>query len=131
MPVIVSALAPRPRWPSRGLRLCVLFVILAGTLMSSLGALHAHALAPLDAVTLHDPAPDDDAHGHSHDDEPLATGEGAPHTHLGADHSHDKAHALPTMPALGMAAAPPWKARSLARIDRLMPHRLERPPKTA
>ncbi len=112
------------------MRLCVLLVILVGTLLSSLGALHAHALAPLDAVQ-HAQAEHGDAPGHSHEDESSAAYEGPSHTHLGADHSHDKAHCLPVMPRLCLNSVTPWKPRPLCWRDRLMSHRLERPPKAA
>jgi hypothetical protein len=126
----VHAHAPRPRWLGRGVRAWVLLVILVGTLLSSLGVLQTHALATLDALQ-HAQAVHDDTHGHSHDDDAPALYEAGSHTHLGSDHSHDKAHALPAMPEMGVAAAPPWKPRSHAWIDRLMTHRLERPPRTA
>ena len=122
--------APRPPWLGRSMRACVLLIILFGTLLSSLGVLQTHALAPLDAIQIAQ-AEQDDSHGHPHEGDPLAAYEGASHTHLGSDHSHDKAHALPAMSGLGMSAAPPWRPRTRAWIDRLMTHRLDRPPKTA
>jgi len=130
MTIPVFAHASRPRWLSRGVRMGVLLVILVGTLLSSLGALRTHALAMLDAVQ-HTQAAHDGTHGHSHDDEPLAAYEGASHTHLGSDHSHDKAHDLPAMRVVAVPTIPAWKPRSHNWIDRLVTHRLERPPKTA
>jgi hypothetical protein len=53
------------------------------------------------------------------------------HTHLGADHSHDKAHALPAMPDVMPAMETLRKPTMLAWMDRMTSHRLERPPKAA
>jgi hypothetical protein len=125
-----QALASRPRWLSRGLRLGVLIAVLLGTLLSTMGALQAHALAPLEALQQVQ-GEHGDAHGHAHvDDHRAIAAEGGLHTHLGSDHSHDKAHALPVMPSLGPLAAPLGKPTVLAWADRLMVHRLERPPRS-
>lgn len=112
------------------MRIYVLVSILIGNLLSSVGALDTHALATLDAVQ-HALLKHDDAHGHSHGDDLLALYEGTSHSHLGADHSHDKAHALPTMLVAAVAAVPYWKPRSAIWTERLTAHRLERPPKAA
>lgn len=112
------------------MRLCVLLVILFGTLLSSLGALHAHALVPLDAVQ-HAQGKYGDAPGHSHQNASPISYESPSHTHLGADHSHDKAHCLPVMPRLGLNSVTPRRPQLLSWRDRLMSHRLERPPKAA
>lgn len=113
------------------MRLGVLLVILLGTLLSSLGTLQSHGLQTLDMLQHVESVASDDSHGHSHEDESLALFDGLPHTHLGADHSHDKAHALPVMPAVVPAMAELRKPAQLAWVDRLTSHRLERPPKAA
>jgi hypothetical protein len=123
-------LLPRPRWLRCGMRLGVLLVILVGTLLSSLGGLHSHGLKTLDVIQ-HAEATEGDSHGHSHEEADLALFDGRSHTHLGADHSHDKAHALPLMPAVAPVMKPPGKPLVLAWMDRLAIHRLDRPPKTA
>jgi ABC-type Zn2+ transport system substrate-binding protein/surface adhesin len=118
----------------QAVRVWMLMAMLVGTLISSLGALNTHALAVLDAVEATDMARDDDHehdHGHSHDDGWLANVDGATHTHLGADHSHDKAHALPGLPRLAGSDTPGWARHPVAWSDRLLVHRLERPPKPA
>ncbi len=130
--------AVRPKWLGRSMRAWVLLVILFGSLLSSLGAVRSHALAALETArhtqVAHDaayPSAHDDAHGHTHEGDALAAHEGGLHTHLGSDHSHDKAHALPAMQSVPVSTAPLWKPRSHAWIDRLLTQRLDRPPKTA
>jgi hypothetical protein len=112
------------------MRIYVLVSILIGNLLSSVGALDTHALATLDAVQ-HTQLEHDDAHGHSHGDDLLAHYEGTSHSHLGADHSHDKAHALPATRVAVAAPAPDWKPRSAIWTEQLTAHRLDRPPKAA
>lgn len=125
----VHAAFSHPGWVSRGVRAWVLLVILVGTLLSSVGSLHSHSLAALKAVQHAETVHDD--HGHSHDDDVLERYSGPLHSHLGADHSHDKAHALPVVPGISASEPPFWGATSLDWLDRLIAHRLERPPKAA
>lgn len=113
------------------MRLGVLLVIFMGTLLSSLGNLHSHGFQTLDAIQHAEAAALDDAHGHTHEDESLTYVDGVSHSHLGADHSHDKAHALPVEPDVVLAMKPLRKARMLSWMDRLASRRLERPPKAA
>ncbi|MBN9369451.1 hypothetical protein [Hydrogenophaga sp.] len=127
----VSAYPSRPRWLSRGMRLGVLLVILLGTLLSALGNLQSHGIQTLGVFQHAESAALDDSHGHSHEDESLALFDGLSHTHLGADHSHDKAHALPVMPDVIPAMEALRKPAMLAWMDRLTSRRLERPPKAA
>jgi hypothetical protein len=124
-------LPSRPRWLSRGMRLGVLLVILVGTLLSSLGNMQSHGMQTLDVLQHVESAALDDSHGHSHEDESLVVFDGVSHTHLGADHSHDKAHALPAMPDVMPAMETLRKPTMLAWMDRMTSHRLERPPKAA
>ncbi|MBX3608691.1 MAG: hypothetical protein KF871_02250 [Hydrogenophaga sp.] len=98
--------------------------------------MNSHALAVLDAVRSADmphgadqPNAHDHSNNHSHDDLWLADIEGAAHSHLGADHSHDKAHALPVLIRLANAAPSGWTRRTIALYERWPVHRLERPPK--
>jgi hypothetical protein len=114
------------------LRVWVLLTLLVGALGSSIGAMNSHAFAVLDAVRSVDTSHGADqphAHDHSHDDLWLADIEGAAHSHLGADHSHDKAHALPILIKLANAAPSGWARRTIAWCERWPVHRLERPPK--
>lgn len=126
----VHIASSHPGWVRKGVRAWVLLVILVGTLMSSVGSLHSHSLAALKAVQ-HEETVHDDSHGHSHDDDVLERYSGPLHSHLGSDHSHDKAHALPDIPSFSASAPPFWGAASPEWLDRLVAHRLERPPKAA
>lgn len=130
-------LAPirRRHWLGRGLRLGVVLVVLLGTLLSSLGGLHSHGLKTLAAFGQ---AGGDHGDGHAHthesdthDVDSLVALEGGQHGHLGSDHSHDKAHALPAMPTFAPSPAPGWLPRAPAWAQRLAIRRLERPPKAA
>ena len=120
----------------RAVRVWVMMAMLVGTLISSLGVMNTHALAVLDALGAADMARDSDhdhehEHGRSHDNGGLANGDETAHTHLGSDHTHDKAHALPGLPKWSGTDTPDWTRRAVAWSDRLLVHRLERPPKPA
>lgn len=121
-----------PGWLGRGVRVWVLITLLVGALGSSIGAMNSHALAVLDAVRSVDMAHGTDhphTHDHSHDDLWLADMDGAARSHLGADHSHDKAHALPGLISLANAVPSRWTRCAIAWCERWPVHRLERPPK--
>ena len=98
--------AMRPTRPALGMRWLVLVVIMFGTNISSVGGTNSHGLAAI-ATALHATAfstheSHEHALEHAHEDEAEEEGIGwvtqsaaADHPHHGADHSHDKAHALP------------------------------------
>jgi hypothetical protein len=110
------------------LRWLVLLVLIWGTLASSMGLTTSHGLADL-APAAHG-ATSSNSHGHSHDEDVQVVEPAGGHPHHAADHSHDKAHALPEQltvapaPSLErIAAAQPW-------VPGLEAGRLDRPPKS-
>ena len=110
------------------LRWLVFVVLIWGTLVSSVGLTTSHGLADL-AVADHGVA-SDDAHGHAHDEDvPVADPAGG-HPHHAADHSHDKAHALPEQLAVAPAASPERIAVAQAWVPGLEAGRLDRPPRS-
>lgn len=110
------------------LRWLVLMALIWGTLVSSVGLITSHGLAGL-AVADHGVA-SDDAHGHAHDEDvPVADPAGA-HPHHAADHSHDKAHALPEQLAVAHAASPERIAVAQAWVPGREAGRLDRPPRS-
>jgi hypothetical protein len=126
----------RPDRVAMGIRWLVLMVILFGALISSVGSMNSHGIAAIAAAVHADPVFQDDTHDHAHsdahedDDGDLVLGHGASsdHPHHGADHSHDKAHALP---AAWRAATPPlpvWFGDVGPWIESVQASRLERPP---
>lgn len=123
-----DVLAQRRPWWVAGLRVCVLAVLMLGTLVSSLGQLSSHGIAAVAAVQ-HD---SDVGHGHSHEDDvpsaARAGADGAHAHHNSADHSHDKAHALPAQLALAQTAAPVWWALAHRLAPGRLVFRLDRPP---
>lgn len=108
------------------LRWLVLMVLVWGTLMSSVGLTTSHGLANLAAAD-HALAADDT---HAHDvDVQLADPAGG-HTHHGADHSHDKAHALPAQLAVSAVDSPRRIAIARPWLPGLAASRLDRPPRS-
>jgi len=112
-------------------------VILLGTVLSSIGGTNSHGLAAITASLHATPAladaPNKQAHGHAHGDEEdewMAAGHGAApdHPHHGADHSHDKAHALPTAWRSSAPQLPVWLGHVLPWTEMVQADRLERPP---
>ena len=127
----------RPDRAALGMRWLVLLVILMGTFVSSVGGMNSHGIAAISAAghvssTVPD-AEHDHAHGHAHEDAESTWvvgghGAGDDHPHHGADHSHDKAHALPTTWAVAAPQLPVWMGQARPWIEMVEPSRLERPP---
>lgn len=117
----------RPWWVV-GLRVWVLAILMLGTLASSLGQLSSHGIAAM-ATFQHD---EEVEHGHAHEDDvSLAspTHDAPTHVHHNsADHSHDKAHALPAQLALAQTATPVWRALAHPLAPGRLVFRLDRPP---
>lgn len=136
----MTAHLTRSKCPGRatlGMRWLVLLVILMGTFISSVGGTYSHGIAALAAVSHVYPASSDTehdhAHGHAHEDGDSewgmgSHGAGADHPHHGADHSHDKAHALPFTWHVAAPQLPVWIGQARLRIDMAEASRLERPP---
>lgn len=122
----------RPDRAALGVRWLVLLVILLGTVISSVGGMYSHGIAAIAAVSHTSPASSDTEHDHAHED-----GDGAfvwchdasaDHPHHGADHSHDKAHALPITWDVAAPQLPVWTGHARLWIEMVEPSRLERPP---
>lgn len=117
----------RPWWVT-GLRVWVLAVLMLGMLVSSLGQVSSHGIAAV-AAAQHD---GEVGHGHSHEEDVSSAqpaGSDVVHVHHNsADHSHDKAHALPTRLTLAQTAAPVWWALAHPLAPGRMVFRLDRPP---
>ena len=133
--------ALRPHRAVRGMGWLVLVlvvvVIMFGAIISSVGGTSSHGLAAF-AAALHvvTPASLDTSDEHMHDqalgDEGigrLTQGAGADHPHHhGADHSHDKAHALPVAWDSVAPQLPSWFGLVRPWIEMVQASRLERPP---
>ncbi|MDZ4104514.1 MAG: hypothetical protein U1E12_22890 [Hydrogenophaga sp.] len=115
------------------LRYAVLVALIVGTVLAAMGSIKSHGLAALAAShhlapCCHD-EPLDHAHHHDVDDvDDVGVHATAEPVHHSADHSHDKAHALPR--AWGSATTPPpdWLTTVPPWIERVEASRLERPP---
>ncbi|MES2840875.1 hypothetical protein [Hydrogenophaga sp.] len=127
----------RPDRAALGMRWLVLLVILFGTVISSVGSMNSHGIAAIASAGHADSAgPDtehDHAHGHAHEDGGStwvvgSHGGSADHPHHGADHSHDKAHALPITWDVAAPQLPVWTGHARLWIEMVEPSRLERPP---
>ena len=127
----------RPCRAALGMRWLVLLVILFGTMVSSVGGMYSHGIAAIAAVSHVSAVPSeaahDHAHGHAHEDgggewvvESLSAS--ADHPHHGADHSHDKAHALPAAWHSAAPVVPAWFGHVRLWIEMVQASRLERPP---
>lgn len=131
----------RPDRAALGMRWLVLVVIMFGTIISSVGGMNSHGIAAITAV-LHstpmtlDVEPDEEhghVHGHVHEaaDGGLSMGSSSAagdHPHHGVDHSHDKAHALPTTWSMATPQLPGWFGHVRLWIETVQASRLERPP---
>ena len=128
----------RPDRARLGVRWLVLLVILMGTFISSVGGMNSHGIAAIAEVNHAFPvSPDtehDHAHGHSHESSGSEWSMGSPgasadhHPHHGADHSHDKAHALPFTWNVAVPRLPGWIGQTRLWIEMVEASRLERPP---
>ena len=127
--------ALRPNRAVRGMGWLVLMVICFGTILSSIGGTSSHGLAAFPAAFHVTPMSLDSSHGHvhehAHDDEGIGWVTqiaGADHPHHGADHSHDKAHALPVAWHSAAPQLPGWFVLVRPWIEMVRAFRLERPP---
>lgn len=125
--------ALRPDRATLGVRWLVLAVILFGTILSSIGGTHSHGLAALEATLHVAPSSSDGSHGHTHEDlggdlTMVDESAAADHPHHGADHSHDKAHALPAAWSSSAPQLPGWRGIVRPWIEMVRASRLERPP---
>ena len=128
--------ALRPHRAVRGMGWLVLVVILFGTIISSVGGTSSHGLAAfpaaLHATSASLDTSDEHVHDHAHEDEGIgwvtqSAGADHPHHH-GADHSHDKAHALPVAWDSVAPQLSGWFGRVRPWIEMVQASRLERPP---
>lgn len=103
----------RPHRAVLGMRWLVLFVILMGTFISSVGGMNSHGIAAIASVSHVTAVATDTAHDHHHH---------------GADHSHDKAHALPVTWHMAAPLPPEWIGQTRLWIEMVEASRLERPP---
>ena len=114
-------------------------VILFATIISSIGRASSHGFAAFPAA-LHVTATSLDTfqermhehvHEHAHEDGCIGgvtQSAGADHHHHGADHSHDKAHALPVAWSSAAPQLPGWFGHVRPWIQMVQASRLERPP---
>jgi hypothetical protein len=123
----------RPNRAALGVRWLVLVTIMFGALISSIGSTSSHGLAAIAAVLHVAPSFSDESHGHSHEDlggelAMVDASASADHHHHGADHSHDKAHALPLAWRSAAPQPPSWWLLVKPWIEMVQASRLERPP---
>ncbi len=119
-------LACLPGW--RWLTAWIAMAMLLGALITPWGLAKSHGAAVFSASQHGESCVSDDGHGHSHDDDATAASVG--HAHHAGDHSHDKAHALPTaLPGLSLAAAD-WTEQAAHSGPWPSLDGLERPPRT-
>jgi hypothetical protein len=123
----------RPNRAALGARWLVMVVILFGALVSSIGSTSSHGLAAIAAVLHVAPSSSNESHGHTHEDlggELAVANESASadHHHHGADHSHDKAHALPAAWHSAAPQLPGWLGHVRPWIEMVQASRLDRPP---
>jgi len=135
--------ALRPNRAARATGWLVVVVILFVTIISSIGRTSSHGFAAFPAA-LHVTATSLDTfqehvhehvHEHAHEDGGIrgvtqSAGADHPHHpyHHGADHSHDKAHALPVAWSSAAPQLPGWFGHVRLWIEMLRASRLERPP---
>lgn len=121
----------RPNRAALGMRWLVLLVIMFGTILSSIGGTSSHGLAAFTTALHVTPFSSDDSHEHAHEDEGIGLvnqSAAADHPHHGADHSHDKAHALPAAWSSSAPQLPGWFGLVRPWIEMVQASRLERPP---
>lgn len=132
MTLLVSC-SLRPNGAALSVRWLVLVVIMFGTIISSIGSTGSHGLAVISAALHVAPPSSAESHGHVHEDRggELAMknqSAGTDHPHHGADHSHDKAHALPVAWSSAAPQLPGWWGLGRPWIEMVQASRLERPP---
>ena len=120
----------RPTGAALGMRWLVPLVILFGMIISSIGGTNSHGLAAISA-TLHTAA--GGPRGHLHEDQGgestmVYQSPAADHPHHEADHSHDKAHALPVAWSSVAPQLPGWWGLVRQWIETVQASRMERPP---
>ena len=123
----------RSRRAAQGMRWLMVVVFLFGAVVSSVGGIVSHGVAAIKAADHAAPTSSNPSHGHAHALEegewPIAGDDAiADHSHHGVDHSHDKAHDLPTA---GIPAGSPlarWFGSVRPWVETVRASRLERPP---
>jgi hypothetical protein len=121
----------RPNRAAPGVQWRVLLVFMFGTIISSIGGTSSHGLAALTSAVHVTPLSSDESHEHVHEDEGIGLvnqSASANHPHHGADHSHDKAHALPATWSTAAPPLPGWFGLVRPWIEMVQASRLERPP---
>lgn len=122
-----------PNGAALGVRWLVLMVIMFGTILSSIGGTNSHGLAAIEATLHVAPFSSDESHEYAHEDGDsglamVNASVAADHPHHGADHSHDKAHALPAAWSSSAPQLPGWFGQVRPWIEMVWASRLERPP---
>lgn len=125
LPPVRSRFSP---WLVTDARIWLLVVVLAGMLVSSIGFVNSHGLAPLAAAQHGDETAQ--GHGHPHHEESDATvaETSLSHTHHSTDHSHDNAQVPPVALRMVAPSPPDWRKFTPARLKGSVAYRLERPP---
>lgn len=122
-----------PDGSALGMRWLVMVVILFGTIISAVGGTNSHGLASMATALQVTRLSSDESHEHLHVN---SGGESAMVSqsaetdlpHHGADHSHDKAHALPVAWSSAAPQLPGWRGLIRPWIEMVQASRLERPP---
>jgi hypothetical protein len=114
-------------------RWLVLFVIMFGTMISSIGGTNSHGLAVVAAALHGAQSSAGEAHGPVHEGHGgelvlLDRSAASDHPQHGTDHSHDKAHALSVAWGSASPQLPGWSALGRPWIEMVEASRLERPP---
>ena len=127
------SLSLRPNRAALGMRWLVLVAIMFGAFISSVGGTNSHGIAAIAEALQANPTPSDKSHPHAHNDGDselamVSHGAAADHPHHGADHSHDKAYALPAAWSSAPPLLPGWLGLVRPWIEMVRASRLERPP---
>lgn len=125
--------ALRPDGSALSVRWLVMVVILFGTIISSVGGTNSHGLASIAPALQVARLSSDESHGHQHvnsggESTMVSQSADTDHPHHGADHSHDKAHALPVAWSSAAPQLPRWRGLIRPWIEMVQASRLERPP---
>ena len=131
--------ALRPNRAARAMGWLVMVVVLFATIISSIGRASSHGFAAFPAA-LHVTAKfldtfqkhvHEQAHEQAREDGGIGgvtQSAGSNDHHHGADHSHDKAHALPVAWSSAAPQLPGWFGHVRPWIEMVHASRLERPP---